>query len=134
MLEVEVLGAAAEPGVPPPAEIRRLCELAAASHGVERGHVAVELVGTKRIAELNRRHRGKDEPTDVLSFPVDGTGGSPGEPRELGDIVICPPETADVCEAVVHGMLHLLGMDHETDEGEMLALQDELLRARPAHP
>ena len=131
MLEVEVLGVAVEPGVPAPEEIARLCELAAASRGVKRGHVAVEFVGTRRIAELNRRHRGKDEPTDVLSFPVDGVGGvggSQGEPRELGDIVICPPETTDVGEAVVHGMLHLLGMDHEADDGEMLALQDELLR------
>jgi probable rRNA maturation factor len=42
-------------------------------------------------------------------------------------VVICPEHTADVREAVVHGMLHLLGMDHETDDGEMLALQDELL-------
>jgi probable rRNA maturation factor len=134
MLEVEVLGAAAEPGVPPPDHIRRLCELAAAGRGVGSGHVAVEFVGTKRIAELNRRHRGKDEPTDVLSFPVDGADGSPGAPRELGDIVICPPETADVGEAIVHGMLHLLGMDHETDEGEMLALQEELLKTRPARP
>ena len=67
----------------------------------------------------------------MLSFPVDGTDAPAGTPRELGDIVICPPSTADVREAVVHGMLHLLGMDHETDDGEMLALQDELLaRAR----
>jgi probable rRNA maturation factor len=129
MLEVEVLFAAGEPSALPSAEeIVRLCEFAAASRGVESGHVAVEFVGSKRIAELNRRHRGKDEVTDVLSFPVDGIRGAPGEPRELGDIVICPPETADIGEAVVHGMLHLLGMDHETDDGEMLALQRELLR------
>ena len=41
--------------------------------------------------------------------------------------MICPEHTADLREAIVHGMLHLLGMDHETDDGEMLALQDELL-------
>ena len=49
-------------------------------------------------------------------------------PRELGDIVICPPSTEDLREAVVHGALHLSGMDHETDDGEMLALQAELMR------
>jgi len=131
MLEVEVLGERLAPGAPGPDEIGRLCELAAASRGVGSGHVAVEFVSSGRIAELNRAHRAKDGPTDVLSFPVDGTDGSAGEPRELGDIVICPPHTADVGEAVVHGMLHLLGMDHETDDGEMLALQDALLaRAR----
>ena len=48
--------------------------------------------------------------------------------RELGDVVICPGETEDLREAVVHGALHLVGMDHERDEGEMLALQHEILR------
>ena len=50
-----------------------------------------------------------------------------GGARELGDVVICLEHTADVREAIVHGVLHLVGMDHETDEGEMLALQRELL-------
>ena len=85
----------------------------------------------ERIAELNERHRGKAGPTDVLSFPIDGDDGRRGDGRAAsssGDIVICPAHTADVSEAIVHGMLHLLGMDHETDDGEMLTLQDELLR------
>ncbi len=51
---------------------------------------------------------------------------SPG-PRELGDVVICPEHTADLEEAVVHGVLHLCGYDHETDDGEMLALQDRVM-------
>jgi probable rRNA maturation factor len=64
----------------------------------------------------------------VLSFPIDGDGDlGDGVPRELGDIVICPPHTVDLREAIVHGTLHLTGMDHETDDGEMLALQRELL-------
>ena len=58
----------------------------------------------------------------MLSFPVDGAGPSAG-PRELGDVVICPEHTADLTEAAVHGVLHLCGYDHETDDGEMLALQ-----------
>ncbi len=126
MLEVEVFGGRLAPGAPAHEEVQRLCELTAASRGVASGHVAVEFVTAERIAELNREHRGKEGPTDVLSFPVDGADSS--EPRELGDIVICPPETADLREAIVHGMLHLLGMDHETDDGEMLALQAELLK------
>ena len=68
----------------------------------------------------------KDEPTDVLSFPIDGTGEVAG-PRELGDVVICPEHTEDVVEATVHGVLHLCGYDHETDSGEMLALQDRVM-------
>ena len=91
------------------------------------GHLAIELVGEDRIRELNREHRGRDRPTDVLSFPVDGTGPADG-PRELGDVVICPEHTRDVAEAAVHGVLHLCGYDHETDGGEMLALQDEIMR------
>jgi probable rRNA maturation factor len=62
----------------------------------------------------------------VLSFPIDAADAAFG-PRELGDIVICAEHTEDLREAVVHGALHLTGMDHETDDGEMLALQAELL-------
>ena len=90
--------------------------------GVGDGHLSVELVDAERIRELNRDHRGRDEPTDVLSFPIDGAGPAAG-PRELGDVVICPEHTADLVEATVHGVLHLCGYDHETDDGEMLALQ-----------
>jgi probable rRNA maturation factor len=139
VLDVEVFGEDLAPDAPPAEEVRALCELAAESRGVRDGHVAVEYVPASRIAALNERHRGKAGPTDVLSFPIDGVGdaafgaeGSGGAPRrgpsELGDIVICPQHTADLREAIVHGMLHLLGMDHETDAGEMLALQAELLR------
>jgi probable rRNA maturation factor len=99
-----------------------------AAAGVEEGHVALELVGEDRIRELNREHRGRDLPTDVLSFPVDERGPA-GGPRELGDVVICPEHTQDLAEAVVHGVLHLCGYDHETDRGEMLALQDEVIRS-----
>jgi probable rRNA maturation factor len=120
-LEVEVIGSALEAE-----EVRRACELAAGAAGVRDGHVAVEFVGAERIAVLNREFRGREGPTDVLSFPVDETGAAAGE-RELGDVVICPAHTEDLLEAVVHGVLHLTGMDHESDQGEMLALQAELL-------
>ena len=110
-----------------------LCEAVAAAlaaAGVRDGHIAVEVADEERIAELNRAHRGKDEPTDVLAFPVDGTAPGPG-PRELGDVVICPPQCADVTEAVVHGTLHLCGYDHENDEGEMLELQAQVMASLP---
>jgi len=141
MLDVEVFGAGLAPGAPSEREIRRLCSSAAARMGIEHAHVAIEFVGPERIAQLNAEHRDKSAPTDVLSFPIDGVeemggsprpgdGAAPGEgqvPRELGDIVICPEHTVDLGEAIVHGMLHLLGLDHEIDDGEMLALQDQLL-------
>jgi probable rRNA maturation factor len=154
MIEVEVLDLQAPAHrVPAEAEVRRLCTLAAASAGVHHGHLAVEFVDAERIAALNARHRNQPSATDVLSFPIDGVvpdsavspnanaliadtqsqlHASAGDPvhlgaRELGDVVICPEHTIDVREAIVHGVLHLVGMDHETDNGEMLALQDRLL-------
>ena len=125
-LEIDVVGP--EDGVVflPLEEIDRLLSLALASAGIESGHVAVQFVDAARIAALNAEHRDEDGPTDVLSFPIDGEDPSPG-PCELGDIVICPEHTADLREAIVHGALHLTGMDHETDDGEMLAVQREIL-------
>ena len=110
-------------------EVERLVALALASAGVEDGHLSVSFVEAGEIAALNAEHRGHEGPTDVLSFPVDGDGPIFGPPalRELGDVVICPEHTVDLREAVVHGALHLVGMDHETDEGEMLAVQAEIL-------
>ena len=99
---------------------------ALAAAGVREGHLAIALVDGERMRELNRSQRANDRPTDVLSFPVDEAGAAVG-PRELGDVVICPEHTRDLREAVVHGVLHLCGYDHETDDGEMLELQDRIM-------
>jgi probable rRNA maturation factor len=109
-----------------PRELRPAALAALEACGLGDGHLAVELVSPDRIRALNREHRGIDEPTDVLAFPLDGTGEVPG-PRELGDVVICAEHTHDLTEATVHGVLHLAGHDHETDAGEMLALQAHVL-------
>ena len=119
-LEVEVLGDALPAG-----RVQELAAIALGSSGIADGHLAVEFVDASRIAELNEAHRAKPGPTDVLSFPMDELD-DPHGPRELGDVVICPEHTVDLEEAVVHGVLHLTGMDHESDEGEMLALQAEI--------
>ena len=92
---------------------------------VENGHIGVELVGEGRMRTLNYAHRGKDEATDVLAFPIDDRPES--GPRELGDVFICPDQATDVTEAAVHGALHLCGFDHEEDSGEMLALQAKVM-------
>ena len=128
MLDIELIGldgAVAEG--PTAVEIEELCALALSSAGISEGHVAIQLVDEDRIRELNREFRDIDDTTDVLSFGVD-EDGDPAGPRELCDIVICPEHTDDLREAVIHGALHLTGMDHETDDGEMLALQAELMR------
>ena len=128
MLDVEVIGTAL-----PEAQVVQACELAAASAGVGEAHVAVEFVDAQRIAELNLAHRGKEGPTDVLSFPLDGRDELPeGVPRALGDIVLCPDVVgAELRAPLVHGLLHLLGYDHAEPEEhrEMFGLQDDLLAA-----
>jgi probable rRNA maturation factor len=114
------------------AELRRVLQAALAAEGIDDGEVGVALVDEQEMAELNDAHRGKPVATDVLSFPLDGRDAIPGDlPRQLGDLVICPARAeADgtpVEVLVVHGALHLLGWDHETDGGEMLDRQAAVL-------
>jgi probable rRNA maturation factor len=98
------------------------------------GEVALVLSGDRLVQRLNRQYRGKDEPTDVLSFPADGGEGT------LGDIVISLdtaarnarglgrtlPQELDVL--ALHGFLHVLGHDHETDDGTMDRIERRLRR------
>jgi probable rRNA maturation factor len=109
-----------------PDDLRAAVAAALEAAGVGDGHLSVELVGPERMRALNREHRGRDAPTDVLSFPIDGAQPTPG-PRELGDVVICPEHAADLVEVAVHGVLHLCGYDHEADDGEMLVLQGRIM-------
>ena len=117
-----------------PEDLREPVAAARAAAGVKDGHLAVQFADAERIRALNSEHRGRDETTDVLSFPVDGPDPIAG-PRELGDVVLHPPACADLTEAAVHGVLHLCGFDHETDDGEMLALQEKIMAGfAPAAP
>ncbi|HEY0280694.1 MAG TPA: rRNA maturation RNase YbeY [Solirubrobacterales bacterium] len=118
-----------------PADLRSPAAAALAAVGVDDGHLAVEIVDAARIQELNRDHRGKDKPTDVLSFPIDELGPAAG-PRELGDVAICPEYCVDMSlhETAIHGVLHLCGYDHETDDGEMMALQAQILGSLKREP
>ncbi len=109
-----------------PPDLRSAVAAALDAAGVEDGHLAVEIVDEARIRALNNLYRGVDAPTDVLAFPIDGLDSIAG-PRELGDVALCPTRCCDVTEAAVHGVLHLCGHDHETDDGEMLALQARVL-------
>ncbi len=116
-------------------------EAVLAAEGVGEVEVGVVLVDAAAMQALNRDHRGRDAPTDVLSFPIDEEGDDvlDGVDRMLGDVVICVPVLiaqadendvavgAELVDLLVHGTLHLLGYDHETDGGEMLARQDEIV-------
>ena len=103
------------------------------------GAMGVCLVGDRAMRVVNRRHRAKDATTDVLSFPA-GRTPDPEGLRHLGDILISVPQAARQARAaghpldrelrvlLLHGYLHLLGYDHERDDGTMLRLQRRLER------
>jgi probable rRNA maturation factor len=104
--------------------------------GLADASVGLMVVGPDEMAAINGEHRGTASPTDVLAFPVDGPEArdwpAGGPPPELGDVVICPEAAEEpLTTLAVHGLLHLLGYDHETDAGEMLALQDRLVAEAP---
>ncbi len=125
--------------------LRRAVETLLARHGLAEAEVTVSLVGDAEMRRLNRRYRGRDEPTDVLSFPLHSPGAiRPGDrtrptgggdassalPLLLGDVVISVERAArqageyghplarEMAFLAVHGVLHLLGYDHETAEEE----------------
>ncbi len=117
-----------------PADVEQLADLARhalRAEGVFDGELSVSLVTEDEIEELHRRYLGEAGPTDVLSFPQDEDGIPDGGPRVLGDVVICPAvaarQNADLGSQLrlllVHGILHLLGYDHQ-DEEERRAMWD----------
>lgn len=100
------------------------------------GHATIAFVSNRQIKELNRRFRGIDKATDVLSFPAgDETSG---EIANLGDIAISLERATiqakenqltldeEIAQLILHGLLHLCGYDHETDKGEMNRLELKL--------
>jgi probable rRNA maturation factor len=106
--------------------------------------LGIAFVGESQMRALNAEHRDLDEVTDVLAFPLDGLDGLPdGLERQLGDVVICHAQALrqageagvfpldEVRTLLVHGLLHLLGHDHEVDDGAMLARQEELRAVLP---
>lgn len=102
-----------------------------------RGHVTVLLTTDAAIRKLNRRFRGKDKPTDVLSFPTAGSLAA----EMAGDLAISIPTARrqaaerghslaiEIKVLIMHGLLHLAGFDHEADAGQM-ARRERLLRGR----
>ena len=129
------------PSQPTAETIRRVITGCLGSLGVENAEVHVVITGDARIHELNRRFRNLDKATDVLSFP-DGDE-LPSGSRLLGEVVISletarrqaqelgHSEQRELAELALHGVLHLLGYDHEQDQGTMddleLRMREELL-------
>ena len=139
---VEVLIAAK--GAPPRARVEGWTNSLLFEARAKRARLSVLLCGDRRMGTLNARWRGKDRPTDVLSFPAFEASESRAAARRgefLGDLVIdvpCADRQAwrlghglgrEVQILLAHGLLHLLGYDHETDDGTMFRLQRRLLRS-----
>ncbi len=132
-MEIDVRSTAA--GAPPPARVRRLLSRAARAARTRASGVSVLFCSDARMRSLNRRYRRKDRSTDVLAFPAGGAANG-----FLGDIVISVPYAArearrrrepaarEMDRLLLHGLLHLMGYDHETDEGEMETLEGRLRR------
>ena len=140
------------------AAVAALLEVTLAAEGATGAEVGVIFVGERRMRTLNRGHRGQDVVTDVLAFPLEDADdavvspeaadapraaptGPDGPPRLLGDVVVCArqalrqaraaglPPAVELAVLLVHGALHLLGYDHETDAGRMALRQAELLES-----
>jgi probable rRNA maturation factor len=129
-------------GVPSPARVKAWARaaLVGAAHGRDRRELTVRIVGAAESRRLNRRYRGKDKPTNVLSFPADAPG-------MLGDLVICAPVVAREARGqgkpaaahwahmVVHGVLHLLGFDHiRPDDARVMEGRERAILARLSYP
>jgi probable rRNA maturation factor len=95
-------------------EATELARRVLGDEGVVDGELGISFVGLDEMRALKREHLGMDEPTDVLSFPLDGRDELPGGvPRALGDVVVCPQVVgSDWRRPLVHGLLHLLGYEH----------------------
>jgi len=128
--------------------VARLVASVLEAEGVDDAEASVQFAGERRMRALNAEYRGKDQVTDVLSFPLEDSGQGPGlaaaggpagPPRLLGDVVVCArqalrqaradvlPPALELAVLLVHGTLHLLGYDHEVDAGQMALRQAELL-------
>jgi probable rRNA maturation factor len=120
--------------------LARIVEGVIEGAGLGDAEASVVLVDGDEMRTLNRAHRAVDAETDVLAFPIDEADELPlGLPRLLGDVVICLPVAArqaeehgvepglELATLAVHGTLHLTGLDHETDDGEMLRRQDAIV-------
>lgn len=85
-----------------------------AGEGIDEGELGLHFVGPDEMQALKSVYLGKNEVTDVLSFPLDGRDRlEPGPPRQLGDAVICPQVVGEAWRGpLVHGLLHLVGYDH----------------------
>ena len=142
-VQVDVQNACDDATVPEVPIVESWIESAVVAAGIDVDtEVSVRVVSPEEVYALNSKYRGKDKPTNVLSFPAGKVAGLPDDmPQLLGDIVVCAQVVRDEAREqgkavadhwahmLVHGTLHLIGFDHETDSeaAEMEALETRIL-------
>ncbi len=147
-LTVDVQVACDDTGIPPQTDIHNWVEAAVQQSGRAPGNsleIAVRIVDAEEIQTLNELYREQDKATNVLSFPAGDIDGLPEDaPRALGDVVVCASVVAREAgeqgkqladhwgHMLIHGTLHLLGFDHQTNAEviEMEALESRILAAK----
>jgi probable rRNA maturation factor len=94
--------------------VTEVCRQVLGAEGIDEGDLGIAFAPPEEVRALKSEHLGIDEPTDVLSFPVDERDELPGGvPRQLGDVILCPQVVGEDWRGpLVHGLLHLLGYEH----------------------
>ncbi len=114
--------------------IKRIVKNVLLAEASEKADVSLAFIDETEMREINKKYRGKDEVTDVLSFPHDGIGLKGTGIRILGEVLICPSRVKEQADApfdkemswvVIHGVLHLLGYNHEASEKEALRMKEK---------
>lgn len=123
-----------------PDQWQNFAEKALKAIGKKNAQATIAFVSNRRIRELNKRYRGLNKATDVLSFPTGTDAFSDARKLELGDVAISVERAEEqarenglsfedeIAQLILHGLLHLCGYDHETDDGEMNRLELRLRR------
>jgi len=104
--------------------VRKIVKNILKKEGRTSGQVSIVFLNSQEIREINKKYRGKDKPTDVLSFVHDGVGLEGTEIDFMGEVLISPDDSKEIIKVLIHGILHLFGHNHKT-ENERRAMERE---------
>jgi probable rRNA maturation factor len=105
--------------------VRKIVKNILKKEGRTSGQVSIVFLNSQEIREINKKYRGKDKPTDVLSFVHDGVGLEGTEIDFMGEVLISPDDSKEIIKVLIHGILHLLGYDHQSIKDRKVMEQKE---------